>query len=70
MLSCLRAFFLFFVLWESVAVGNRVVGAWGGNYIVLSVATLPLGHHIDYLRTRFRWSYVCWEFSLFRMPLL
>lgn len=63
-ISGVRAFFLFFILWESVVVGNRVVGAWGGKFIILSIATLPLGHHIEHLSTVSRWSYLCWKFSL------
>ncbi len=35
--------------------GNRVVGVWGSNSIVMNVAVLPLPHHADYLREPNRW---------------
>lgn len=65
MLSFVSAFFLMYVLWESVVVGNRVLGSWGRDSIVLKVAVLPLGHHIRHLSRETRWvAYLKWEFSL------
>lgn len=38
-----------YVLWESIAVGNRVINVWGSNSMVLSVVTIPVPHHCTYI---------------------
>ena len=56
--SVVSAFFLVFILWESLSVGNRVIGLWGRNSLVLNVVTTPLPHHADHLREPNRWVLV------------
>nr|WSP01972.1 cytochrome c oxidase subunit 1 [Allocreadium lobatum] len=53
--SAVSAFFLCFIVWESIIVGNRVMGMWGTNSIVLNVVTIPTPHHADYLSNPCRW---------------
>nr|AAZ57330.1 cytochrome c oxidase subunit I [Schistosoma spindale] len=48
-MSVLSAFILVFILWESLSVGNRVIGLWGSNSSVTNVMTLPVPFHISYI---------------------
>nr|WSP01984.1 cytochrome c oxidase subunit 1 [Creptotrematina aguirrepequenoi] len=54
--SAVSAFFLVFILCESLMVRNRTVGVWGSNSIVLSVVTTPVVHHVDYMSGPCRWA--------------
>lgn len=47
-ISVVRAFFLFFLLWESLVVGNRVLGVWDDSFCVLHVKTVPYGYHEEF----------------------
>lgn len=46
-----------YILWESAAVGNRIIGVWGTNAIVLSVVTLPVPHHCTYISEPGSWLF-------------
>ena len=54
-LSVVSAFFLVFILWESLVVCNVVMGVWGGSGISLKVAVLPVPQHIVYMSGSNRW---------------
>nr|YP_009240938.1 cytochrome c oxidase subunit I [Brachycladium goliath]ALN38351.1 cytochrome c oxidase subunit I [Brachycladium goliath] len=56
--SVVSAFFLMFIVWESLAVSNCVVGSWGSNTLVLNVVTVPVPHHCDYISDPCRWSFI------------
>lgn len=57
-ISVVRAFFLMFILWESLSVGNRVIGLWGRNTLVLNVVTIPTPYHSDYISEPNRWVFI------------
>nr|YP_009138986.1 cytochrome c oxidase subunit I [Clinostomum complanatum]AJR28004.1 cytochrome c oxidase subunit I [Clinostomum complanatum] len=56
LLSVLGGIFLVFILWESLVVGNRVLGAWGSSNFVLNVVTLPTPHHSTYISGPMVWQ--------------
>nr|ADU04577.1 cytochrome c oxidase subunit 1 [Schistosoma turkestanicum] len=43
--SVFSAMVLFFILWESMAVGNKVVGLWGSFNSVTNIVTVPVPYH-------------------------
>nr|ATY45996.1 cytochrome oxidase subunit 1 [Fasciolopsis buski] len=53
--STVSAFFLFFVLWESCVIGNRVLSVWGSGSLILNVVTLPSPQHNGYMTGGCRW---------------
>lgn len=50
LVSVVRAFFLVFVLWESFAVGHRVLGIWEKPTVPFHVFVVPLCHHEKFSR--------------------
>lgn len=54
-ISVMSGIFLLFIVWESLVVGNRVIGLWGSNSTVLNVVTTPTPHHADYISEPNRW---------------
>nr|ATY45994.1 cytochrome oxidase subunit 1 [Haplorchis taichui]AYV63041.1 cytochrome c oxidase subunit I [Haplorchis taichui] len=57
LLSVFSGFMLAFILWESLSVGNRVIGLWGSNALVLNVVTSPVPHHCSYMSEPVTWFY-------------
>nr|QDA21736.1 cytochrome c oxidase subunit 1 [Amphimerus sp. JM-2019] len=57
LLSVFSGFMLMYILWESMAVSNRVVGLWGSNSIVLNVVTVPVPHHCVYISDPSGWVF-------------
>lgn len=57
LVSCVSAFFLMFILWESLVTGNHVVGVWGTKSLVLKVVVTPVPHHCNYICDAGRWCY-------------
>lgn len=57
LLSVFSGFMLVFILWESLAVGNRVIGIWGSKSLVLNVVTCPVPHHCLYISEPETWLY-------------
>ncbi|KAA3669755.1 COX1 (mitochondrion) [Paragonimus westermani] len=55
LISVVSAFFLVFILWESLVVGNRVVGVWGTNALVVNALVTPVPHHGVYISGPSRW---------------
>ena len=47
-LSGIRGVFMFFIIWESLASGNKVVSAWGSSATVVKVAVVPTPYHSLY----------------------
>lgn len=43
-----RAFFLMFVLWESLVIGHRVLGIWEGPVLPFHVSVVPLCNHEEF----------------------
>nr|ALD62346.1 cytochrome c oxidase subunit 1 [Echinostoma hortense] len=54
-LSGISAFFLMFILWESISVGNRVLSIWGSSSVLFSVVTLPMPQHNTYIMGGASW---------------
>lgn len=50
LISVVTAFFLVFILWESLVLGNRVLGIWGDSSLVLHLKFVPYGYHEEFLR--------------------
>nr|QDO72086.1 cytochrome c oxidase subunit I [Schistosoma haematobium] len=48
-LSITSAFVLFFILWESLSVCNRIIGLWGSGSCVTNVMVVPVPVHITYI---------------------
>lgn len=57
-LSIVRGFLVFFIAWESIIVGNKVISHWGKNTVILRVLTLPLPHHSIYVSSSSSWGVV------------
>ena len=49
LLSVVRGFFLIFIVWQSYAGGDVLLGIYGSGALVLYSVTLPLPHHGLYL---------------------
>lgn len=47
-LSAVSGCFLLYVVWESVASGNKVVSSWGSNSNILKSVVLPTPYHSTY----------------------
>lgn len=56
MLSVVSGFLIIFILWESLAVGNKILGSWGSNTTVLKVVSLPVPHHALYISGSASWE--------------
>nr|QJP05723.1 cytochrome c oxidase subunit I [Clonorchis sinensis] len=53
--SVFSGFTLMYIVWESMAVCNRVINLWGGAHVVFNVLVNPIGAHSPYLHYP-----VCW----------
>lgn len=49
MLSVVSGFFIFFIIWESIFVGKKIMSFWGRASIPFNVLTLPMPHHSTYV---------------------
>nr|UDU84937.1 cytochrome c oxidase subunit 1 [Haematoloechus sp. CW13H] len=54
-ISICSAFFIMFVLWESLVIGNRVIGLWGSGSFLVTLMTTPFKGHSDYFT-----NLLCW----------
>lgn len=50
LISVITAFFLVFILWESLVLGHRVLGVWGDSSLVLHLKLVPYGYHEEFMR--------------------
>lgn len=55
LLSCIRGFFLLFILWESVSTGNKLLSSWGTSSTLFNVVTAPVSYHATYSIITNRW---------------
>nr|QRV61259.1 cytochrome c oxidase subunit I [Tanaisia sp. SS-2020] len=55
MISVCSAFFFMFLVWESFAIGNRVIGLWGSGVTPFNCFTLPFAHHMKYAVPENHW---------------
>lgn len=49
LVSVIRAFFLVYILWESLVVRHRVVAIWGDSSLVFHLRVVPLRHHRKFM---------------------
>nr|YP_009092167.1 cytochrome c oxidase subunit 1 [Dicrocoelium chinensis]AHG06492.1 cytochrome c oxidase subunit 1 [Dicrocoelium chinensis] len=54
-LSLVSAFFFFFLVWESIVIGNRVIGCWGSASVPFNVFTVSIAHHVHWFERPVRW---------------
>lgn len=46
--SVVSGIFLLYILWESIARGNKLISSWGSSNLVLNVTTHPTPYHATY----------------------
>nr|AVY52156.1 cytochrome c oxidase subunit I [Trichobilharzia szidati] len=54
-LSVVSSMVFLFILWESIVVGNRVLGLWGTGSFPLNVVTVPTPYHASYMSSVKLW---------------
>nr|AXR86352.1 cytochrome c oxidase subunit 1 [Lamellodiscus spari] len=48
-ITSISAFLFIFILWESIVVGNVVLGQWGGNNTQTNLQNNPIAYHVTFV---------------------